>query len=515
MNKNKNKIKATINKAIPTMAVAAMTIGSIAGGTTVFADGNTDTRTFTISAPAGDTHSYDVYQIFTGNLAQDGKTLSNLKAGQNYKGEGKESDVKAAADAIIAAAANAATDSDKLAEIEKYVNLTSAAVGEVSDGSALTGLKPGYYLIKDKDSGSVGDYDSYTLYVVKVANNITIERKVGVPTVDKKTKEVNDTAGSTSDWQNWGDYDIGDTVAFKLTGTIAANYDEYDSYKYIFHDTLDQGLAFDENSVVVKAGETTLSKETDYTISTSDGENGTKKIDVSFANLKAIKTATITKDTVITVEYNATLSDKAVLGSTGNHNEVKLEFSNNPNTGGEGSTSETPEKDVQVFTYKIAINKVDKDGEALNGAGFQLYKKVTTDGTASYEKVGDEITHKDSNVFEWTGIDAGDYKLVETTTPDGYNTIKDIEFTVSSTVTEDELTGLASTITTDNDNAVKNAAMAGDAGEGTVAADVINIGGVILPTTGTRGLIILGGGVALILGCAGIVRFKGNKKEEK
>lgn len=69
----------------------------------------------------GDTHSYDVYQIFTGDLSGD--TLSNLKAGTNYKGEGKEADVKAAAQAIIDEAAKATTDSGKLAEIEKYVDM--------------------------------------------------------------------------------------------------------------------------------------------------------------------------------------------------------------------------------------------------------------------------------------------------------------------------------------------------------------------------------------------------------
>ena len=56
-----------------------------------------------------------------------------------------------------------------------------------------------------------------------------------------------------------------------------------------------------------------------------------------------------------------TTANGTVLGSAGNPNTVTLTFSNNPNTDQEGSTSETPEKEVKVYSYQLIVNKTDKD----------------------------------------------------------------------------------------------------------------------------------------------------------
>ena len=86
---------------------AMMILGT---GVTAFAANNeiTDTRTFTISAKQGDTHSYDVYQILKGDLAgtaadgsDSGNKLSNIKAGQNAKGLDSETAVNNAVKDIV------------------------------------------------------------------------------------------------------------------------------------------------------------------------------------------------------------------------------------------------------------------------------------------------------------------------------------------------------------------------------------------------------------------------------
>lgn len=55
-------------------------------------------------------------------------------------------------------------------------------------------------------------------------------------------------------------------------------------------------------------------------------------------------------------------------------------------------------------------------------------------------------------------------------------------------------------------------ALTGSVTAGSLTGDVVNIGGTVLPTTGSTGLIVLVGGAALVLGASGIVRMR--KKEE-
>lgn len=163
-----------------------------------------------ISAPTGSTRTYDVYQIFTGNLHEG--VLSNIKWGKNGTGTEKTAVDQTTLDAL--AAVNGKSDTEKLTEIQKYVKLNSEKFGTVSNGNPLT-VPTGYYLIKD--NGPVNDGEAYSLYVVQVVGLTTISPKVGTTTSDKKVKDTNDSAAnSTTDWQDSADYDIGDAVPFKM-----------------------------------------------------------------------------------------------------------------------------------------------------------------------------------------------------------------------------------------------------------------------------------------------------------
>ena len=118
-------------------------------------------KTYTITAPDND-HTYEVYQIFTGDYFEG--VLSNIKWGKNGTGEVG----KAVSSEIITelTGATESSDTEKLAVIEKYVNLESEEFGTVSNGNPLS-VPGGYYLIKDSD-GSLDEEEgeAYTLYIV-------------------------------------------------------------------------------------------------------------------------------------------------------------------------------------------------------------------------------------------------------------------------------------------------------------------------------------------------------------
>lgn len=183
------------------------------------------------------------------------------------------------------------------------------------------------------------------------------------------------------------------------------------------------------------------------------------------------------------VRYSATLNDVAAFR---NINNAYLEYSNNPN--GEG-TGTTVSDDVTAFTFTMDIDKVDEDGNALDGAGFTLYKKAE-DG---YVQFGDEITG--DTKFSFSGLAVGDYKLVESTTPDGYNTMEDLEFSVVADSMEDAdgnayVTGLkivAQGGTLDSD-LIEGWTV--DTDTGILSADIANYKGSELPSTGGMGTMI-------------------------
>ena len=492
--KKMKKMKKIMALALSFMMVVAMSVAAFAD------EGSTgSSTTYTITAPAT-SHQYEIYQIFTADLS--GNTLSNVKWGANgtgTKGDAVGQDVISALTAV-----NGKTDAEKLAIIEKYAKLTSTPVGTVTNGSTYEAAA-GYYLIKDKD-GSVSGTDAYTLYIVKVVGDVTISPKSNVPSFEKKLKDKNDTDGTVTDWQDSADYDIGDEIPFKLEGTVAGNYSNYKQYYFAFHDVQETSLTFNPGSVKVFVGEQEI--EQGYEVETNPDDGCT--FEVVFADLKAAAKKygyTVENGTKIRVEYTATLNDQAVLGSQGNLNKAKLEFSNNPNQeqGGTPDTGETPWDNVIVFTYKVVINKVDSDKKPLTGAEFTLTKLLPNNET----EIVAVVKSDDGTTFTFKGLDDGKYTLTETKTPDKYNTISPITFTVEAdhTITWDGtnrntvLTKLTGTKVTGEITFTK------DVENGSLSADVVNNKGSELPTTGGMGttifyvvgsILVLGAAVLLI-----------------
>ena len=358
--------------------------------------------------------------------------------------------------------------------------------GLAADAPNLTGtesIDQGYWLFADvTDVDDENEANSLVVLDTKGQEALTIKTKVGLPTIVKKVKDLNDSTGAETDWQDSADYDILDTVPFQLTLTLPENLAGYTEYQLIIHDTLSSGLTLDADSFKVMMGNTDVTGNFAYAPGTAG------QFTYTCANVLAING--VTKDSTFVVTYDATLNNGAVIGAAGNPNEVYLEFSNNPYGTGTGKTQTDK---VTVFTYQLSINKIDANEDPLKGAGFTLYKK---NGEA-YTAIGGELVGGDMTTFTWVGLDDGDYKLEETTVPDGYNKMEDKLFTITAEHSEESdapvLTGLTSTL---------GAAVKDNSGTftGVIEEDIVNQSGTILPETGAKGtMMLIGGGSVLVL----------------
>lgn len=458
-------------------------------------------------------HRYEAYQIFAGELSTDGLSLSNIVWGSGVSEDGKNhfNDAKTKAETLK----NEADAKVFAKEVSEYLTTPAGRANTVTNGKyVINNLTSGYYLIKDQDNSLNDKNDTYTSYILKVVKDISVKPKSDKPSSEKKVKDVNDSTGDESNWQDSADYDIGDAVPFQLKGTVASNYDEYTAYKFIFHDKESAGLTFLPETVKVYVDninsegtiETTEIKS-GFTVkqNVQHSENDTDTFDVEFANLKEI--SGVKASSVIRVEYSSTLNDNAVIGKIGNPNEMHLEYSNNPNDAQGGETGNTPDDKVIVFTYKVTANKTDSKSNKLKGAAFALYKKDVNDeyNLVSIQNAienNGKYTLIDPNTteFNWVGLDDGDYKIVEVVTPDGYNTMKDLLFTVTA----------GHQITSDDprlESLSGGDLFTGDVPTGTVTTDIKNYKGSELPSTGGIGttifyvvgvILMLGAGVLLV-----------------
>lgn len=521
-------------------ATAAMAIAGVAGASTAMAaEGDVTITIGSETTPASVGDVYAGYRLFDETEATVGeKTNVAYQKRTNWNHYDKVAEAIKDVDSSATLTVDSKVD-DFVAAIGKFdstktkrfaenlykslkedgvaADANSAAVAAGAFSTTLSGPQGYYLIVQTTAANDAGKTMSAVIVNTAGQAGVTVSPKKDTVTVSKKVQENMDGVNNPASEDNWGtaaDYNIGDYVKFQLTGSLPTDYADYTSYEYTFHDTADQGLTFvndtthpvkvyavnDNNKVELK--QDTL---TGYQVLTSDINGET--FNVKFADLKKAQaektgdTVNITSSTQIVVEYYAQLNENAVLGSNGNQNKVYLQFSNNKY--GEG-TGKTEEHKVTVFTFKLEVTKygkTDSDKEALNGAGFTLYKATKVNPADSdYAKVGDEVQHTNGNVFDFTGLDSGYYKIVETTTPKGYNTIDPITFTVTATYNSADEPGTLTDLTV-TDVKVGGVASAeqtftvnrgtGEAGTAQIKTDVVDIPGSKLPSTGGMGTVLL------------------------
>ncbi len=304
---------------------------------------------------------------------------------------------------------------------------------------------------------------------------------------------------------------------------MPSTYDDYDHYYYLFTDTLDtQFTAPETDDITVKVvnpdGDDddteadVITLNSGYTVSIDEDNNVIK---VEFIDTKEI--TSITKDSYITVEYEAVLNNNANIGSSGQKNKVDLEYSNNPNNTGNGSnkptdTDKTPESAVIVFTYEVDINKVDAaTGAKLADAEFVLSRGTGNDieyvvvdenrvsGWVKTEAEASKLTTGNDGKVVIQGLDKGTYSITETKAPTSYNKLSnDIGVTITATTTGSELTEFNYTVS--GAGGVKN--IENPNTEDAIAdVKISNEKGVQLPSAGGIGttLFVMGGGCTAAL----------------
>lgn len=519
---------------VAVVSTAAMAIAGFAGASTAMAVTGEDTHTVTIT-PAKSGHTYEAYQIFTGNLGADG-SLGNVEWGSGIDQSKLAAD---STDALIkgkdvASVSQAlATKTSFSADAKAYATAFSGVLStthtdsgvfnSTGEGSyTISGLSDGYYLIQDKAGTLTDKNDAYTSFILKIiGDNVTVAPKSTQPTVDKKVQDETADAeqGATDGWGDTADHDINESFQFKLDATIPAepNLADYETYKVKFNDTMSKGVTFERiDSVTVNGNDGTVAKSwtlstSDYTKSdiTPDGTTGEQSwsltIDDVIAKCEGIK---IAQGFTVEVIYNAHLNENATVndasGITDNKNSVNLQYSNNPNAEGLGKTED---KTVYVFTFAITNKKVidSVDGEPLADAGFTLYKdenctqeyKLVKDNTlnayrpAKDGEIAEEMKSAADGTFPIKGLDAGTYYLKETTTPKGYNTAEVTTIKIDATHSIDDSGTPQVTLTSDSN--LNNV--------------IVDKKGSNLPSTGGMGTTILyAAGAAIVLVAAfGIV----------
>lgn len=476
--------------------------------TTAFAQdvpGTGGEGSITISnAAKGET--YTIYKLFDATVSEDGKSIA-------YTGKIPESlntYFTADKNGYISATPEAKDGDHMSAELQKALKAwteteeaaAKVAATAVSDGSALTfrSLVYGYYVVTTTQGEQAISVDS-------TMPNVTIVDK-NSSTPSKLTKTATATATGTDK-----SFSIGDTVTytvrFKTSNYDGAGENAKKIVSYTIEDTLPEFLKdVNVTSIIVDndGDETTTKDQTTVTAQFVD-----KKIVIDWydeANNKFL----YNNGATIIITYTAVVTEKAAIDGAGNTNKVTVKWTT------EGSDQPGPgelKQEETIYTYAIALKKVNDEGKPLPGAVFQFpfYVEVDADtdgayiyaGTTAREGLTNQITTPKDGVIVVKGVKAGTYKITETTAPAGYN-----QLTGSVTVTAVK-TGQTSTHTIvyldENGNIVntktdKTTEVKVDIDNiAATALVVVNKAGTELPSTGGMGTTIFYVlGSALVLG---------------
>ena len=399
---------ASLLLALVMVFALAVTVAADDTGTT------TTTGTITVANPV-EGQTYTAYKIF--DVIYDDQNHYSYTIGSSNpwydtvntyaatEGNGLTLTQVNGGDTYVVTTGNGFSAPDFAAALKKAIN---GKTGKTLSGDAgsvtVSGLDLGYYFVAS-------------------ANGALCNLTTTNPTVtihDKNDMPFEKTADKT-------DVEVGQTVNYTVTGKVP-DYTGFTSYTYKVADTMSDGLTF-KKDVKVTVGGTDVTTACTVTYDANENAN-------SFTVTVPVLDNKYTIGAEIKVTYSATVNEKAI--AVVSENKAELTYSNNP-TDSESKTT-TPPEIVEVYSSKIVIDKYEagKEDTKLPNAQFVLYKEVisetgsstlyykwnetdkkvewVTDMTAATVKTTD-----DHGAASFDGLDNGDYYLVETKAPDGYN----------------------------------------------------------------------------------------------
>ena len=447
-------------KALALLAVLVLAVGALFTATPAYAepDVTVATSTVTVSSKHADFagQTVKIYKMFSAAANADG-SAATYELETQWEGffksitevNSEEGDtlsekafnyVSGLKGDKLAAFANSARDWADEGSHSITVAGTETASSETPYTATFRNVAYGYYLVdpgdapEDAEGHSSINLNAILVNVLKGAVNVNLKGEY--PTVDK----------TVEDGQNHASAQVGDKLEFKLEATIP-DVSNYEKYIFNLQDTLSDGLTLNQDSVKVQVDGTDADAG-NYAVKFGAGTDGDPSMTVHFGTPSDGGTTYDAKNYFtgkagqkITVSYTATVNENAIVNADDELNSAKVEYSTSPD--GE-STGESEDVQTHQYTFGFDLTKVDgaDRGTVLPGATFQLKSadgikiiKLVKTASGAYRPAteteaavgGDgktwveEVTTGNDGKLVFVGLAEGEYQLVETKAPNGYN----------------------------------------------------------------------------------------------
>lgn len=499
-------------------AVFAQTIGTAAAGT----------GSITVTNAAKGVE-YKVYKLFDasvtgttdGSIAYTGDIPASLSAyfwkdsaGNVFAGTTETDD-----DGNVTHTAITDISTEMAAALKAWAGTATATASTPeggADGSTLTfaGLPYGYYVITTSQGETAISVDSTNPNVDVVDKNST------PPISNAKKYAGEEEAADAEDTDN--NVFIGQTVTY----TVSLNTSNYDGAAenakqitaYTIADNFANGVLTNVRVTGITVGGsavTTTVKYTDSDAALTVPFDWTSGKTISVAWVDANGNSVYANGAELKVTYTATVADTAAIDGAGNTNTATISYVTDGGTPSQQTVEDT------IYTYAVAIKKVDQAGGNLAGAVFELpfYVKSTADtdgayiyaGTAAGDGLTNSLTTPANGLIIIKGVKDGTYSFTETAAPAGYNKLtapvqitatKTGEATTATTTYLDKDGNVVATEQVDGHTVLVNI----DELAATPAV-VVNKTGAELPSTGGIGttifyiigsILVIGAGVVLV-----------------
>ena len=384
--------------------------------------------------------------------------------------------------------------------------------------------------------GSEWNYD-VTLYP---------KNETGNPTLEKTVREAQADTGKTEDYAHTATASVGDVVEYQIVSKLPA-ITSATTYltTYTFVDTLSKGITYNKEDVVITwyrdaAMESEITSWAEdsgkFAVAYGTGESDSTTMTISMTDTGLAELNPAYAECYMVITYACTLNEDAILGDSGNPNEVELTWKRT-NT----SYYDTLKDCCHVYSYGVDLSKKFRDADNQDVEGnFANVKFVLRNDTDSYfvkanlvegiyyvtDHVATEaeatvlVADEDGKIVI-RGLEDDVYYLKETNTDSGFQLLAEevkieIVATESSTLCGTCGAALLTASGKVNDKEVTMLAD-GESVNALAPLTVINNKGFDLPATGSTGTWLMSIlGVVGMAACAlCIVLLFGRKRKEQ